>query len=130
MSKQSEHSPVRKRLPETRMGLTRRKEACGFKFYLTVNFFEDGDPAEVFIVIAKQGSAVSGFLDALAITISIALQYSTPWVVLFNKYLNQIFEPRDDINSSLVHAIAVGIDELIKLWEQINKPELERKEIL
>ena len=117
----SKHADSRQRLTEIRRGLTQRRDACGFTFYLTVNFFESGDPGEIFIKIAKEGSTVSGFIDALAITISISLQYNVPWSVLYDKYLNQIFEPRDDTNSSLVHAIAIGIDELIKEWKKGNK---------
>ena len=120
------HGDGRRRLTEIRRGLTQRREACGFTFYLTVNFFENNGPGEVFVKIAKEGSTVSGFIDALAITLSIALQYDVPWEVLYDKYLNQIFEPRDDENSSLVHAIATGIDELIKEWKKGNK-YVERK---
>jgi ribonucleoside-diphosphate reductase alpha chain len=113
MEKPAERQP----LGEIRKGLTRRQFACGFKFYLTVNFFEGGDPAEVFIVIAKEGSTVSGFTDALAITISIALQHGVPWSTLYHQYLHQIFEPRDDKNSSLVDAIGNGITELTQEWK-------------
>ena len=119
----SGHSIVRRRLPENRPGLTRRVDACGFTFYLTVNFFDDLQPGEVFIVIAKEGSTVSGFIDALAVTLSIAFQYGTPWKVLVDKYLNQVFEPKDDVNSSLVHAIGMNISEVIELWQKINSDE-------
>jgi len=125
MTKSINHSATRRRLPENRFGLTRRIDACGFRFYLTINFFEDHQPGEVFIVIAKEGSSISGFVDALAVTISIALQYGTPWRVLIEKYLNQIFEPRDDANSSLVHAIGMSMQEMIELWQLANQKESE-----
>jgi len=117
----TKHSENRRRLPENRFGLTLRVDACGFTFYLTINFFDDHEPAEVFIVIAKQGSTVSGFIDALAVTLSIALQYNTPWKILIDKYLNQVFEPRDDENSSLIHAIGINMESMIELWQLANK---------
>jgi len=115
------HTAERRKLDDVRTGLTKKSQACGFKFYVTVNFFGDTvDPGEVFIVIAKEGSSVSGFLDALAIVISIALQYGVPWAILYDKFLHQIFEPRDDENSSLVHAIGVVIDSVIKIKVERN----------
>ena len=120
MAKKTDHLEARKRLPEDRYGLTRRVDACGFTFYMTINFFDDHEPAEVFIIIAKVGSAISGFVDTLALTLSIALQYGTPWKVIVSKYLNQVFEPKDDVNSSLVHAIGMNISEVIELWQEIH----------
>jgi len=114
----SAHTPKRRKLEPLRHGLTKRTEACGLKYYVTVNFFSSGEPAEVFIRIAKEGTAIAGFVEALAITISIALQYNVPWSVLYDKYLHQIFEPRDDDNPSLVHAIGSTISDIIKEWNR------------
>jgi len=123
--KKTDHTPDRRKLKDVRMGLTLKRRACGFKYYVTVNFFDDSphqlDPAEVFVRIAKEGSAVAGFIEALAITISIALQYGVPWVVLYDKYLHQIFEPRDDSNSSLVDAIGKTISETIEKWKSLHE---------
>jgi len=125
MTKVTNHSVTRNRLPEERFGLTQRVDACGFTFYMTINFFEDHQPGEVFIIIAKVGSTISGFIDTLALTISIALQYGTPWKVLVEKYQNQVFEPRDDVNPSLVHAIGMSMQEMIELWQKIHEKESE-----
>ena len=114
------HNERRKKLEVTRPGLTRRVDACGFTYYLTVNFFVDEKPAEIFITIAKEGSAISGFIEAFAITVSIALQYGVPWNILHHKYLNQVFEPRDDANSSLIHSIGVNVDELVKVYKDMD----------
>ena len=108
----------RQKLPENREGITRKARACGMKYYITVNFFPNTDiPAEVFCRIAKEGSVIAGFVEALMITISIAFQYGVPWDVLYDKYLHQIFEPRDDENSSLVDATGKTISEVIKIKE-------------
>lgn len=111
--KTPKHTSDRKKLPDVRPGLTKKAKACGFKYYVTVNFFDDGSPAEIFCKVAKEGSAISGFVECLMICISIALQYGTPWNVLFDKYIHQQFEPKDDENSSLIHAIATTIDEIV-----------------
>jgi len=119
------HTLERRRLEPVRSGITKKDQGCRFEYYVTVNFFENTSiPAEVFIKIAKEGSAIAGFVEALAITISIALQYGVPWNVLYDKYLHQIFEPRDDRNSSLVDAIGKTIDGIIKLREADPTPTL------
>ena len=97
-------------------------QACGFTLIVTVNFYDDTlEPGELFVNIAKQGSTISGFVDALVTTISIALQHGVPWEVLRNKYVDHKFEPSDGVNPSLVHAIAVAVDNLIQvkkdLWD-------------
>lgn len=114
------HTASRNRLKKTRIGITRKAQVGKFEYYLIVNFFEDtANPAEVFIKIAKEGSTVSGLVDALAVTISIALQYGVPWVILGDKYLNTIFEPRDDVYSSLVDGISKNISECVELQKEM-----------
>jgi len=117
MRKNDNHNEHRIKISETRPGLTKKVMACGFTYYITVNF-SDKKPVEVFVRIAKEGSSISGLIEAFCITLSIALQYNTPWEVLHDKYLNQIFEPKDDENSSLIHSIGVEIDKLIKEWNE------------
>ena len=130
MSSDTEHTAGRHKLPSVRYGLTLKDSRCKFEYFVTVNFFEDRNPAEVFVRIAKEGSTVAGFVEALAITISIAWQYGVPWNVLYNKFLGQIFEPRDDENSSLVDAICKTIDKAIKEWKVVNnKFERNKKKL-
>lgn len=106
----------RKKLPETRVGITQKAFVGSMEYYVTVNFYPDSDlPGEVFITIAKEGSTLSGLVDALAITISIALQHGVKWNTLGEKYLHTIFEPRDDKYSSLVDSISQTISEIIKV---------------
>ena len=112
----------RKRLSENRIGITSKSQVGGMEYYVTVNFFDDtADPCEVFIKIAKEGSTVSGLMDALAITISIALQHGVEWSVLGQQYLGTIFSPRDDKASSLVDSVAKTIDDTVSLRKEILK---------
>jgi ribonucleoside-diphosphate reductase alpha chain len=82
------------------------------EFYLTANFFDDGTLGEVFVKIAKQGSELAGWVDAWAVTVSIALQHGAPWEILRTKYLDQQFGGSADSPSTL-HALAASVDELI-----------------
>lgn len=106
--------PHRKKLPENRDGLTAYVKACQMKFYITCNWFDDGTPAEIFVKISKQGSTLSGLVQALVVTISLALQYGVPWEALSRKYRGTNFPPHDDANSSIVHAIASAIDRMVE----------------
>lgn len=107
--------------PDTRRGVT-KKGICGnFKFYVVINFYDTThDPCEVFCQIAKQGTVVSGIVDAWVTTVSIALQYGVPWPVLKDKYTGHAFQPNDEKYSSIVDAIAQHIDEAVRehksLW--------------
>jgi ribonucleoside-diphosphate reductase alpha chain len=55
--------------------------------------FEDGQPGEIFLVMAKEGSTISGFADAFAQAISYALQYGVPLQALVDKFSHVRFEP-------------------------------------
>jgi len=55
--------------------------------------YEEGGPGEIFIKMAKEGSTLSGFMDGLALSISIGLQYGVPLKALVDKLTNTRFEP-------------------------------------
>ena len=65
----------------------------GHEGYITVGLFEDGKPGEIFLVMAKEGSTISGFADAFAQAISYALQYGVPLQALVDKFSHVRFEP-------------------------------------
>ncbi len=50
-------------------------------------------PGELFLVMAKEGSTISGFADAFAQAISYALQYGVPLQDLVDKFSHVRFEP-------------------------------------
>ena len=103
------------RLPESRLGITKKAFVGNMEYYVTVNFYPDRSvPGEVFIKIAKKGSIIAGFVNALAITISIAWQYGVPWDILRVKYEHTTFEPNDEKHSSIVDGIAKTIINIIK----------------
>jgi len=85
--------PVRRKLPDERQALTHKFEIAGHEGYITVGLYEDGAPGEIFLVMAKEGSTISGFADAFAQAVSYALQYGVPLQVLVDKFSHVRFEP-------------------------------------
>ena len=85
--------PVRHRLPDERQAITHKFDIAGHEGYITVGLFEDGAPGEIFLVMAKEGSTISGFADAFAQAISYALQYGVPLQALVDKFSHVRFEP-------------------------------------
>jgi ribonucleoside-diphosphate reductase alpha chain len=88
-----EAKPYRRRLPDERQALTHKFEIQGHEGYITVGMYPDGRPGEVFITMAKEGSTISGLMDALATQTSVALQYGVPLEVMINKFSHMRFEP-------------------------------------
>jgi ribonucleoside-diphosphate reductase alpha chain len=86
-------APVRRKLPDERHALTHKFDIAGHEGYITVGLFEDGQPGEIFLVMAKEGSTISGFADAFAQAISYALQYGVPLQALVDKFSHVRFEP-------------------------------------
>ncbi len=85
--------PVRRKLPDERASLTHKFDIAGHEGYITVGLYDDGQPGEIFLVMAKEGSTISGFADAFAQAISYALQYGVPLQVLVDKFSHARFEP-------------------------------------
>jgi ribonucleoside-diphosphate reductase alpha chain len=86
-------APQRRKLPDERHALTHKFDIAGHEGYITVGLFEDGQPGEIFLVMAKEGSTISGFADAFAQAISYALQYGVPLQALVDKFSHVRFEP-------------------------------------
>ena len=85
--------PLRKKLPETRAALNHKFSVADHEGYLTVGLFEDGQPGEMFITMAKEGSTIGGLMDSVAALTSMSLQYGVPLEVLVKKFSHQRFEP-------------------------------------
>jgi ribonucleoside-diphosphate reductase alpha chain len=84
---------VRHRLPEERASITHKFSLANHEGYITVGLYPTGQPGEIFIKMAKEGSTVSGLMDAFATSISIALQHGVPLKVLCEKFAHTRFEP-------------------------------------
>jgi ribonucleoside-diphosphate reductase alpha chain len=85
--------PQRRRMPDERRALTHHFSIGGHEGYLTVGLFEDGTVGELFIKMSKEGSTVSGLMDAFATSVSLALQYGVPLKILCDKFSHMRFGP-------------------------------------
>jgi len=85
--------PFRRRLPDTRQSITHKFSVQGHEGYLTVGLYEDGQPGELFITMAKEGSTVGGLMDVIGTCTSMALQYGVPLITLVDKFRHARFEP-------------------------------------
>ncbi len=83
----------RRYLPDERQAITHKFSIAGHDGYLTVGLYDDGKPGEIFIVMSKEGTVISGLLDAFATAISLALQYGVPLEALVKKFSHMRFEP-------------------------------------
>ena len=107
--------PVRRRLPDERQAITHKFDIAGHEGYITIGLFEDGSPGEIFLVMAKEGSTISGFADAFAQAVSYALQYGVPLQVLVDKFSHVRFEPSGLTKNPKVR-IAKSIVDYIFRW--------------
>ena len=83
----------RRKLPAERDSITHKFSIGGHEGYITVGKYKDGEPGEIFIKMAKEGSTLSGIMDAFALSVSISLQYGVPLRALVDKFVNSRFEP-------------------------------------
>ncbi len=89
----AKHRVQRRYLPDERHAITHKFSIAGHDGYVTVGLYEDGKPGEIFIVMSKEGTVISGLLDAFATAISLALQYGVPLEALVKKFSHMRFEP-------------------------------------
>jgi ribonucleoside-diphosphate reductase alpha chain len=85
--------PVRRRLPRSRRSLTFEFRVADCKGFVTVGEYEDGRPGEIFMRVSKQGSTLSGIMDAFAISLSHGLQYGVPLRAFVEAFTGMRFEP-------------------------------------
>ena len=85
--------PVRRHLAETRQSVTHKFSVGTHEGYITVGLFDDGEPGELFITMAKEGSTVGGLMDVIGTLTSMALQYGVPLKALVEKFSHMRFEP-------------------------------------
>ena len=91
--------PVRMKLPDERQALTHKFSIAGHEGYLTVGQYDNGQPGEIFLRMAKEGSTVSGLMDTIATMTSISLQYGVPLKALVDKFSHTRFEPSGFTNN-------------------------------
>jgi ribonucleoside-diphosphate reductase alpha chain len=83
----------RHRLPDERVGLTHHFSIAGHEGYLTVGLYPNGQPGEIFIRMAKEGSTIAGLMECFGTVVSVSLQHGVPLKVLCDKLSHTRFEP-------------------------------------
>ena len=111
--------PMRRRLPDTRASITHKFNIAGHEGYLTVGLYEDGQPGELFITMAKEGSTIGGLMDCIGTTVSVSLQYGVPVSSLVSKFTHQRFEPAGMTNNRDI-PIAKSLVDYIFRWMGIQ----------
>jgi len=119
---------VRHRLPEERASLTHKFSIAGHEGYITVGLYPNGQPGEIFIKMAKEGSTVSGLMDAFATSISLALQHGVPLKVLCEKFAHTRFEPSGWSGNGKI-GFAKSITDYIFRWLHFRFVEPEQGDL-
>jgi ribonucleoside-diphosphate reductase alpha chain len=110
---------VRHRLPAERASITHKFGLSGHEGYITVGLYPNGQPGEIFIRMAKEGSTVSGLMDSFATAVSLALQHGVPLRVLCEKFAHTRFEPSGWTGNEQI-GYAKSIMDYIFRWIQIR----------
>lgn len=109
----------RKRLPIERPSVIHKFDIVGHEGYLIAGTYDDGSLGEIFIVMSKQGSVMSGMMDAFSITTSIALQHGVPLSTLSHKFVGTQFEPAGVTRNPEI-PIAKSIMDYIFRWLEMR----------
>ena len=103
---------MKKQLELTRQSVTRKFKIQNWKGYLTIGFYDNDQPGEVFIKVSKQGTSVSGLCDIIAVQASMMLQQGFTWKQIADKWLHTRFEP---------HGVGYDGEEFTSLMDCIAK---------
>ncbi|WP_428265159.1 vitamin B12-dependent ribonucleotide reductase [Haliangium sp.] len=106
---------VRYKLPPERSSFTHKFAVGGHEGYITVGLYEDGQPGEIFVRMAKEGSVIAGLMDSFATAVSLALQHGVPLSVLCDKFKGTRFEPSGFTGSPDI-PIATSIMDYLFRW--------------
>ena len=110
-----EYRAMRRKLPDERKAVTHKFDIGGHEGYLTVGLYEDGTPGELFVTMAKEGSTISGLMDAFATQTSYALQFGVPLKFMIDKFSHMRFEPSGFTKNKEI-PIAKSIVDYIFRW--------------
>ena len=108
------HKPIRQKLPRTRTSKTFEFRVADLKGFATIGEYENGQPGEVWLTVSKQGSTLSGIMDALAKSISHGLQYGVPLRAYVEAFTNMKFEPAGMTDDPDVRFAGSIVDYLVR----------------
>jgi ribonucleoside-diphosphate reductase alpha chain len=121
--------PVRRKLPKKRTSQTFSFRVADCHGYVTVGEFEDGQPGELFLKVAKQGSTLAGIMDGFAIAVSLGLQFGVPLRTFVEKFTNVRFEPAGMTDDRELRFATSLLDYIFRRLAVEYLPVEERREI-
>src|SRR5690348_1573400 len=124
-----EYRAVRRKLPEERKAITHKFDIAGHEGYLTVGLYEDGTPGELFVTMAKEGSTISGLMDAFATQTSYALQFGVPLKFMVDKFSHMRFEPSGFTKNKEIPIAKSIVDYIFRWMASHFLPEEEQDEV-
>jgi ribonucleoside-diphosphate reductase alpha chain len=110
---------LRHKLKEERMSVTHKFNVGGHEGYIIVGLYPNGEPGEIFVKMAKEGSTVSGLMDSFALAVSISLQHGVPLRLFCEKFAHTRFEP-SGWSSNPDIGFAKSIMDYIFRWLQLR----------
>jgi ribonucleoside-diphosphate reductase alpha chain len=119
--------PVRRRLPMSRPSTTTSYQVGDAEGYITAGSYPDDGLGEIFLKTSKQGSTLSGVMDAFAIAVSIGLQYGVPLETYASKFINMKFEPSGMTNDPDIRFASSLVDYVFRRLALDYLPEDKRE---
>lgn len=89
----------RENLPDKRRGYTQKFNVGGQTFYLSAREYPDGRIGEIFVDCAKEGALFRSVGNALAIAVSIGLQYGVPLQEFVDAFVGMKCEPNGAVKN-------------------------------
>jgi ribonucleoside-diphosphate reductase alpha chain len=126
---ESEQKAVRRKLPDERKAVTHKFDIAGHEGYLTVGLYEDGTPGELFVTMAKEGSTISGLMDAFATQTSYALQFGVPLKFMVDKFSHMRFEPSGFTKNKEIPIAKSIVDYIFRWMASHFLPEADQDEV-
>jgi len=102
--------PIRRRLPQNRTARTISFSVGDAEGYITAGEYPNDGIGEIFLKVSKQGSTLSGVMDAFAIAVSLGLQYGVPLEAFAHKFVNMRFEPSGITNDPEIRFASSLVD--------------------
>jgi ribonucleoside-diphosphate reductase alpha chain len=107
--------PQRRVMPIERQEIGRKFKVGEYEGYIHVGLFPEGDPGDIFVDIAKEGTTLAGLMNAFMIAVSVGIQYGVPLEVFVSKFAHMRFEPSGLTNDPDIR-VAKSIPDYIFRW--------------
>ncbi len=117
----------KKRLPQSRPAITTSFQVGDAEGYITAGSYPDDGLGELFLKVSKQGSTLSGIMDAFSIAVSVGLQYGVPLEDYASKFINMKFEPSGMTNDADIRFASSIVDYVFRRLALDHLPDAKRE---